>query len=138
VSGLPFLAQDLDFHDQLANAPGGLAKLGLQRIVLALLEARIHTGQGTLAPFLEPVYRLEEWREMASTGSPRNRRKTTSFFRLADHRFTSAPAPGALPVALRVPSTAPRHNLTNIRLIQHLQLRDATPRIGNAVPLSAA
>jgi hypothetical protein len=26
---------------------------------------------------------------------------------LADHRFTSAAAPGALPVALRAPSTAP-------------------------------
>ena len=57
MSGLPFLAQDLDFHDQLANAPGGLAKLCLQRIVLALLEARIHAGQGTPAPFLEPVDR---------------------------------------------------------------------------------
>ena len=44
---------------------------------------------------------------MASTGSPRNKRKTTCFFRLADHRFTSAAAPGALPVALRAPSTAP-------------------------------
>src|SRR6478736_1750911 len=46
-------------------------------------------------------------REMASTGSPRNSRKTTPFFRFADHRFTSAAAPGALPVALRAPSTAP-------------------------------
>src|SRR5712664_3947898 len=46
-------------------------------------------------------------REMASTGSPRNRRRTTSFFLLADQRFTSAAAPGALPVALRAPSTAP-------------------------------
>src|SRR5258706_5951348 len=46
-------------------------------------------------------------REMASTGSPRNRRRTTSFFRLADQRFTSAVVPGALTVALRAPSTAP-------------------------------
>src|SRR5713101_4055550 len=46
-------------------------------------------------------------REMASTGSPRNRRRTTSFFLLADQRLTSAAAPGALPVALRAPSTAP-------------------------------
>jgi hypothetical protein len=31
---------------------------------------------------------------MASTGSPRNKRKTTCFFRLADHRFTSAAVNG--------------------------------------------
>jgi hypothetical protein len=44
---------------------------------------------------------------MASTGSPRNKRSTTSFFRCADQRFTSAAALGALPVALRVPSAEP-------------------------------
>src|SRR5512134_786707 len=42
-------------------------------------------------------------REMASTGSPRNSRSTTSFFRPADHRFTSAAAPGSPPLALRAP-----------------------------------
>src|ERR1700738_3374600 len=38
----------------------------------------------------------ETSREMASTGSPRNKRKTTCFFSLADHRFPSAAAPGVL------------------------------------------
>jgi hypothetical protein len=33
---------------------------------------------------------------MASTGSPRNNRRTTSFFRPVDHRFTSSVAPGSL------------------------------------------
>jgi len=37
---------------QLPNAPGGLAKSGLQRIVLALLEAGIHPSQSTLVPLL--------------------------------------------------------------------------------------
>ena len=55
VSGLPVLAQQFVFHDQLTNAPGRLAKLCLQRIVLVLLEASIDTGQGTLAPFFEPA-----------------------------------------------------------------------------------
>jgi hypothetical protein len=43
-------------------------------------------------------------RETASTGSPRSRRRTTSFFRAADQRLTSAAAPGSPPVALRAPS----------------------------------
>jgi hypothetical protein len=46
-------------------------------------------------------------REIASTGSPRNRRSTMAFFRPADHRFTSVTAPGSHPVALRAPSSKP-------------------------------
>ena len=42
-------------------------------------------------------------RERASTGSPRMRRRTTSFLRLALQRLTS----GAAPVELRSPSAAP-------------------------------
>ena len=49
----------------------------------------------------------ETSRERASTGSPRNKRSTTSFFRPADQRFTSATAPRSLPVALRAPSSEP-------------------------------
>ena len=77
VSGLPFLAQQFVFHDQLANAPGRLTKPGLQRIVLALLQASIDTGQGTLAPFFEPVYRYRNFARNGISGSPRKSRKTT-------------------------------------------------------------
>jgi hypothetical protein len=44
--------------------------------------------------WLDPYIGTETSHEMASTGSPRNKRKTICFFRLADHRFTSAAAPG--------------------------------------------
>lgn len=43
----------------------------------------------------------------ASTDSPRSRRSTTCFFRPADQRLTSAAALGALPFALRAPSSPP-------------------------------
>src|SRR5580698_5450234 len=44
-------------------------------------------------------------RDTASTGSPRNNRRTTPRLRAVDQRLTSA-APEALPVALRAPSSA--------------------------------
>jgi hypothetical protein len=49
--------QDLDFHDQFANAPLGVVELPSDRIVLALLEARIHPGQRPIPPLFELVDR---------------------------------------------------------------------------------
>jgi hypothetical protein len=77
------------------------------RIVLALLEARVDPGQRPIPPLLELEIGTATSREMASTGSPRNSRSTTSFFRPADQRFTSTAAPGSPPVALRAPSSEP-------------------------------
>jgi integrase len=48
----------------------------------------------------------ETSRDTASTGSPRNSRSTTSFFRPTDQRLTSAAAPASPAVALRAPSGA--------------------------------
>jgi hypothetical protein len=90
----PFLLQDFDFHDQVADARLGLVELPLDRIVLVFLEAGVGARQRPVAPAFGLVYRPDTSRETASTGSPRSRRSTTCFFRPADHRFISAVAPG--------------------------------------------
>jgi len=51
---LSLLAQYLHFHHQFADAPVGLIKLLLERIVLPFLETNIHAGQRSVAPFLQP------------------------------------------------------------------------------------
>ena len=49
--------QDLDFHDQFANAPVGVIELVGDRVVLALLETGIDPGQGPIPP----LFKLVDW-----------------------------------------------------------------------------
>jgi len=49
--------QNLDFHDQFANAPLGVIELAGDRIVLALHETGIDPGQRPIPPLLELVDR---------------------------------------------------------------------------------
>jgi hypothetical protein len=53
--------QDLDFHDQFANAPLGVVELPGDWIVLALLEARIDPGQRPIPPLFELVDRHSDF-----------------------------------------------------------------------------
>jgi len=61
VAHLSFLAQNLDFHDQLTDAPVGIHELPLHGIVLALLEAGVDARQGAVAPTFELVYRHRDF-----------------------------------------------------------------------------
>jgi hypothetical protein len=107
VSGLPFIAQDLDFHTQFANAPGCLAKLCLQPIVLGLLEGGTNTGQGTLAPFFEPVYRHRNFARNGVQRLAAQQAQDDLFVPICRPPFHFGGGLEALPVALRAPSTSP-------------------------------
>ncbi|MGB4673051.1 MAG: hypothetical protein WBH99_03765, partial [Azovibrio sp.] len=85
----------------------GVVELPLHRIVLAFLETGVNARQARSRHVSSLYIGTDTSLERASTGSPRNSRKTTSFFRPADPRFTSAAAPGSPPVALRAPSADP-------------------------------
>jgi hypothetical protein len=76
-------------------------------------------------------------REMASTGSPRNRRSTTSFFRCADQRFTSAAARSTPSVALRAraarPANIPASGQNGIYRKNDTQLQFLVVRLVHAI-----
>jgi len=110
--------QNLNFHDQLADASLSVVELLDDRIVLALLEACVNSGQSPIPPLFELLDRHRDLPRQVVHGLPAQQTQDDIL------PPTRRPAPhfgGAGLASSRAPCSfqRPRRNPTRIFPIQH-------------------